>query len=392
MLDSETLIGLPDFQITGFDRRGRQVVISAEYTGTVACPECGSADLRMKDTYRRKVRHESWGRRHCVLLLKAHKWLCRACEKYFRQQFPGLLKWQHATEAFRQQIFQDHWDGINRSRLGKREEIGAATVERHFQHFLQRRASERDGGECPRVLGIDEHFFSRRHGFATTLCDLARHKVFDVVRGRSQAALDGYLSRLKGRERVRVVCIDLSSTYRSIVRQYFPNALIVADRFHVIRLIGQQFLNVWRMLDPAGSKNRGLLSLMRRHGDHLSPEQKRRLAQYFEQNPAAKILYEQREEIWRLLLLQHRTARACRRLAPVLLGHIGQLRACGFAPLQSLGETMDSWKNEIARMWRFTRNNGITEGFHTKMEVLQRQAYGFRNFNNYRMRVVVMCS
>ena len=40
-------------------------------------------------------------------------------------------------------------------------------------------------------------------------------------------------------------------------------------------------------------------------------------------------------------------------------------------------------------MWRFTRNNGITEGFHTKMEVLQRQAYGFRNFQNYRLRVRV---
>lgn len=40
-------------------------------------------------------------------------------------------------------------------------------------------------------------------------------------------------------------------------------------------------------------------------------------------------------------------------------------------------------------MWRFTRNNGITEGFHTKMEVLSRQAYGFRNFNNYRLRVKI---
>jgi transposase len=42
-------------------------------------------------------------------------------------------------------------------------------------------------------------------------------------------------------------------------------------------------------------------------------------------------------------------------------------------------------------MWRFTRNNGITEGFHTKMELIQRRAYGFRNFSNYRLRVIVMC-
>ncbi|HSA60845.1 MAG TPA: transposase, partial [Nitrospiraceae bacterium] len=48
------------------------------------------------------------------------------------------------------------------------------------------------------------------------------------------------------------------------------------------------------------------------------------------------------------------------------------------------------WSEEIVAMWRFTRNNGITEGFHTKMEVLQRQAYGFRNFNNYRLRVKEM--
>ena len=53
---------------------------------------------------------------------------------------------------------------------------------------------------------------------------------------------------------------------------------------------------------------------------------------------------------------------------------------------------VSSWSTEIATMWRFTRNNAITEGFHTKMEVLQRQAYGFRNFQNYRLRVRVMCS
>jgi len=43
-------------------------------------------------------------------------------------------------------------------------------------------------------------------------------------------------------------------------------------------------------------------------------------------------------------------------------------------------------------MWRFTSNNGITAGFHNKMEVLQRQAYGFRNFQDYRLRVKMLCS
>ncbi|HYP04630.1 MAG TPA: transposase [Bryobacteraceae bacterium] len=57
--------------------------------------------------------------------------------------------------------------------------------------------------------------------------------------------------------------------------------------------------------------------------------------------------------------------------------------------LVTLGETLSSWSEEIAGRWRFSRKNGITEGFHTKMEVLQRQAYGFRNFDNYRLGVKV---
>ena len=392
MTDSEVFLGLPDFQITATERCGRTVTIWARYTGEVRCPQCGSTQLRSKDKYQRRVRHEGFGNRHCVLKVEARKWRCRDCNRYFRQQFPGILKGQRATEAYRRYIFEQHWDGINRSRLSRRENIGHATVERYSQHFLQRKAAEFAGAECPRILGIDEHFFSRKHGFATTFCDLAKHRVYDVVLGRSEAALETYLKNLKGKEKVRVVCIDLSNTYRAMIRKHFPNAVIVTDRFHVIRLIHQQFQRVWRTLDPTGASNRGLQSLLRRHAANLKPEQSRTLARYFEQHPAIGVLYEVREQICQLLLLRHRTAKACRPLATAFLGHIQALRECGFAPLQTLAETLNSWRNEIARMWRFTRNNGITEGFHTKMEVLQRQSYGFRNFQNYRLRVVVMCS
>jgi transposase len=67
-------------------------------------------------------------------------------------------------------------------------------------------------------------------------------------------------------------------------------------------------------------------------------------------------------------------------------------RPAGPPQLVALGETLHAWREEIAAMWRFTRNNGITEGFHNKMELINRQAYGFRNFENYRLRVKVLCS
>ena len=58
--------------------------------------------------------------------------------------------------------------------------------------------------------------------YATTLCDLRNHKIYDVVLGRSELSLEAYFQRLEGKAEVRVVCMDLASNYRSLVRLHFP--------------------------------------------------------------------------------------------------------------------------------------------------------------------------
>lgn len=67
---------------------------------------------------------------------------------------------------------------------------------------------------------------------------------------------------------------------------------------------------------------------------------------------------------------------------------IQQLKDTDIIELKTLGKTLDSWKYEIARMWRFTKTNSILEGLHNKMEMLSRRACGFRKFENYRIRVL----
>ncbi len=238
------------------------------------------------------------------------------------------------------------------------------------------------------MLGIDEHFFTRKKGYATTLVDLKNHKVFDVVLGRSEASLRSYLKRLPGRENVRVIVMDLSETYRQIARQYFPNAMIVADRFHVIRLVNQHFLKLWQQYDPEGRKNRGLLSLMRRHHWRLSAVQKERLHQYLAQSPVLNALYFAKQQLNGFLTLRTTHRKRAGTMLPKFLALIRQFEQ---SPAKALANTLTSWLEPIVRMWRFSKSNGITEGFHTKMEMLSRRAYGFRNFENYRMRVLAQC-
>jgi transposase len=391
-MQSEVLLGLPGYQITKIEEQAGSVRVSARYLGEISCPACQGTKLRCKDRRVRMLRHESWGMRSTVLAVETRKFRCAACGRYFWQRMPGVLPRKRATEPFRRMIFYRHWDGVSRSRLAQREHIGSATVERWFHDMLAREVAKRSGAACPRVLGIDEHFFTRRHGYATTFCDLRHHTVFDVVLGRSEASLEKYLEHLPGKENVQVICMDLASVYRALVKKHFPKAQIVADRFHVIRLVNQHFLGCWKEIDPLGAKHRGLLSLMRRHRHNLKPDQKTKLQAYLEQFPALREIYRFKQRLCYLLLKKHRTKKQCWPLATRFLKATCQLREAVLPQLVALGQTLQSWSSEIARMWRFTRNNGITEGFHTKMEVLQRQAYGFRNFNNYRLRVKIMCS
>ena len=92
-----------------------------------------------------------------------------------------------------------------------------------------------------------------------------------------------------------------------------------------------------------------------------------------------------------LLKIKHQTKRACRPLAKRLLDFIAELKASAFPSMLTLADTLSRWREPLAAMWRFTKNNGITEGFHRKIKLIQRRAYGFKNFSNYRLRVIAQC-
>ena len=190
------MLGRPDYEISGIERGASRYDQGPLY-GRGEVPGLGASESGRKIPIVRRVRHET-----------------------------------AAVDAF-----PVHFEDVAAKRLGR---------------MLPAQSSARRNQRCrlTRILGIDEHFASRRRHHATTFCDLAKYKAYDVVFGRTEAALARYLHHVKGKEKVRVVCIDLSSTYRALVTKHFRNALTVTDRFHVIRLIAQQFLTAWRHIDP----------------------------------------------------------------------------------------------------------------------------------------------
>lgn len=356
-----------------------------------SCPYCAGSSLRSKGRYQRRARHlDSFGHQSEVII-DCRRYRCVPCDRTFVQRLPGLMPGRHSTEPLRKVIYERHHHGIPASILARTEEIGQATVSRIYSQFTERKAKERLSLDCPRVLGIDEHTLHKGMRFATTFCDLKQHRVFDISPGRSEAELASYLQTLRGREKVRVVCIDLSNTYRAMIKRWFPNAAIVADRFHAVRLAGLHLMRVARQLCPQLGWNRSWLGLLRMRSDRLDPEQRLRLKKLFELHPQLQGVYQMKERLCRLLCLKHLSKRTCREHIPQLLQEIKTLGQSGLEAAQTLAKSLSEWTEEIVRMWRFTRNNGITEGFHRKMKLIQRRAYGFRSFNNYRLRVIAQC-
>jgi transposase len=76
------------------------------------------------------------------------------------------------------------------------------------------------------------------------------------------------------------------------------------------------------------------------------------------------------------------------RLIKKLLRHRHGLKYRSLRPLETLAQTLSDWMELLACRWRFTKDNRITEGFHRKMKLIQRRSYGFKNFENYRLRVI----
>lgn len=392
MLFGKTIIGLDRCEVLSQIRKPKSLHAHALFHGARSCRFGCGATCRIKETKVRSVRHGDFARMPLFVHITFRKLVCRRCKRSFHEEIPGLRKFQRSSECYRDDVVQQHAAGASLRTLARARRLSPSTVSSWVEQHLEARIKETAVRRrvIPKVFGIDEHFFTRKDGFATTIVDLNKNQIFDVVLGRSESALEDYFLRLEGRDEVEFVVMDLAETYRSQIQKYFPKARIVADRFHVVRNVFLLFQKVWHQLDGSVKWKRGLGKLFRMHAWNLSPDQADKLARYLADNPAIEAVYNKRNEICRLLLLKNQRGFQMRKNVGKLLLVIRELKDSGFPPLRTLAETLESWAAEIGRMWRSPKSNGPVEGFHNKMEVISRRAYGYRNFKNYRRRVLAM--
>ena len=204
--------------------------------------------------------------------------------------------------------------------------------------------------------------------FAVTLADLRHHYVNKIFEGEGSTMLKSSLDLLKGRKKVKAVCMDLSSPFRNLVQRLFPYATIVADRFHVIRRVIETFHEFCKAVDPEIKWKRGITCALRTKGENLRAAQKLIPDKEFGLHPVLQTAYQFMEELCSLLNIKERRRSNCLPLLKKLKEMVWQMLNNAPAIFRKLGHTIRQWFEPIIRMGRFTTSNGITEGFHRKMK------------------------
>ncbi len=353
------------------------------------CRRCGLLCSRRYGRVTATVREKSLTDKPLWLKVYKHRYYCEGCKKPFTELTPGTYLKRRTTQQFRKWIRKCCDSFATLKEVGFQNFCSQGFVYNAYYEQLEVKTRELKTKQWPQVMGVDEHFFTRRRGYpeyVTVFVDLKKRKLFEVAPTKSKKLLMEQLKNIPGREQVKVVCIDLAPGYRSLVKELFPNARIVADKFHVLKLLMPEIMKERQKIEPQHKKALGRKRLLanRSNLDYwVRSDMDVALRSYPELNE----LYRAKEKL-HTLYRSHGFLRAYQSYRNL----VKFLERCAHPKLKTLLKTLKRWRDEILNYFDFKVTNGVTEAMNGNAKALQRRARGFRQFKNYRLAFINACS
>lgn len=353
------------------------------------CPICGSQATYVHDYRKQNLCGFS---PEIKYIYNRRRYRCQDCGKAFSEDNSFIDRFQRMPRSEIEHIIQEHGDPVPSSFIAHRHDISPTTVIRHFAH-AESAAKEKEAVNeeaLSAVISLDEFRGNAGAKFQVVVNDLQHRKCCDIIDDRSVATLYDRIRSypLADRENVVMVSIDLSPLFRKLIEDCLPNAEIAADKFHAVRLANDALDSIRKEvqthLDPSQRKwfkNSRRTLLKRKH--KLTPTERIKLSQMFALSEKLALAHALKEEYYRLFDSTDRATYKER-----LREFKEHVLASGIAPFMRVLKTLEQWKEEIWNGIRTGYNNGFTEGCNNTIKVLKRVCYGFRNFENFRRRIL----
>lgn len=380
---------LPELKITHFGSDG--LWLCEKVSEFEVCHRCATPCYTIYDHRWITVRDEPLRNMHVRLKILKRRFVCKTCQKPFTEPVPGILPRRKTTQRFRKAVMEacDKYGSLSQVRSDFRVSSHFVYQAHYERLWLNRR--EKEGAPWPSAIGIDEHSYGknkelRRTQFVTTIVNQNKGRMFEAVIGKTQAELEAATAHIIGRENVMWATIDMCDPYRNYIRSFFPNVKIVADKFHVLRLLTPSLLRKRKEI----SGNRADLrakKLLLMSGKNLTYLERLALDRFLMRYPDMHELYGWKERLHSFYrtLGYGRAYTAYKKLVDDM--------SVSFLPeIQTLRKTLLKWKEEILNYFSSGLTNARLEGFNCKASVLKRRAYGYRNPQNYRIQLLNACS
>ena len=264
-----------------------------------------------------------------------------------------------------------------------------------------------------RVIGVDEHRWAhvrsaQADGFVTVITDLTDvltgqgpARLLDMVPGRSAAAMTDWLAARdqRFRQQVEIVAMDGFSGYKNAATTALPDAVTVMDPFHVVALAGHQ-LDLCRQRvqqDTLGHRGRSgdplyrVRRTLRTRLGLLTDRQRTRLEAVFatDEHVAVEVTWWAYQQIIAAYADDNR--HRGKTLLTAMIDRLHTGLPAGLEELAALGRTLHRRRDDVLAYFTHRASNGPTEAINGRLEALRRNALGFRNLINYRIRSLLHC-
>ena len=374
---------------TEYDR-GEVIFTIEQPRESYCCSACGSEHVIGRGQNDRRLRTVPIGGKPVYLRLAVPRVECRDCGA-IRQVKIGFADarvsytrafQRYALELSRYMTIQDvarhlgiSWDVI--------KEIQKADLKRRF---------DRPKVKHLRRIAIDEISTAKGHVYLTIVLDLESGAVVHVGRGKGGDALRDFWTRLRrAGAKIEAVATDMSPAYIDAVTTHLPSARLVFDRFHVMKLYNDKLSELRRtlyhQLKDTLQKDvlKGVRWLLLKRPEHLDPARKepQRLKEALRLNePLATAYYlkEELNEIWEQE--DEDSAQA------LLLDWILYAESTGIRMLQKFAKTLRLHAMGILAHYDHPISTGPLEGTNNKIKTMKRQAYGFRDQEFFRLKIL----
>jgi transposase len=403
----ELLVGLPDVRILGVHGRANDVlrIYVESKGGRPGCTNCGVA-AQLKDRSAVELVDLPCLGRATRLISNKCRWKCAeaSCpvgswtEENTRIAAPRMVlsdraaRWVTLQVGYYARSINDlalelgcDWHTVNDAVIA----YGTALVDDDPKRFA-----------IVRALGLDEVLFARvgpfhRQEFSTQIVDVARGQLLDVVPGRSGAHATAWLEKQgeKWRKKVRYATLDLSSPYRKVFSTMVPDAVQVADPFHLVKLANTKLDECRRRVQNETLGHRGRKSdplyrcrrLLTKAEERLSEAGREKLMGLLRAgDPHGDVatMWQAKEAVRELY------SHGDPDLALQWVEQLGADLQDADYPIEAraLGRTLIRWKHQIAAWHKAHVSNGPTEAVNNLIKRVKRAAFGFTSFKNYRVR------